>query len=168
MIVNKRQLADVFGVAEETITQWTKAGLPVKVARKGSKGNEYVVADCIRWYVARESGGEGALDLTQERARLAKAQADKTELEAEELRGDLARYEDISTHWTRQTAACRSRLLVIPTKIAPIIRSASTDKEASSIIEREICEALEELSGDGVPERVKQRRDRSKARVSSA
>lgn len=168
MILNKRKLADMFGVAEETITQWMKAGMPVKVARKGSRGNEYESADCIRWYVSRESGGDGALDLTQERARLAKAQADKTELEAAELRGDMARYEDISSHWTRQTTACRLRMLVIPSKVAPRVRSASTDMDAASIIQSEICEALEELSGDGVPERVKQRRARSAARDAAA
>jgi phage terminase Nu1 subunit (DNA packaging protein) len=168
VIVNKRQLASVFGVSEETITQWMKAGMPVRTQRKGTRGNEYETADCIRWYVARDSGGDRALDLTQERARLAKAQADKTELEAAELRGDLARYEDISSHWTRQSTACKSRLLVIPSKVAPRVRAAATDMDAASIIQSEICEALEELSGDGVPERVNQRRARSAARDAAA
>lgn len=163
MIVNKRELAKIFGVAEETITQWMKAGMPIKAQRKGTRGNEYETVDCIRWYLHRDSSGAGALDLNQERARLAKAQADKTELEAAELRGELARYEEISTHWTRQTAACRSRLLVIPSKVAPRVRVAGTDSDAASVIQSEICEALEELSGDGIPGRVKERRARSAA-----
>lgn len=169
MIVNKRQLADAFGVTEESITQWQKATppLPIKTQRKGSLGNEYEMAACIRWYVNREAGGDGALDLNQERARLAKAQADKTSLEAAELMGEMVRYEEISAHWTSRAAACRALLLTIPTKAAPRVRAAANDFEAAAMLEAEICEALEEISGDGVPDGVAARRQRS-ARFAAA
>lgn len=161
MIVNKRQLAATFGVSEETITQWQNKGMPIVSQRKGTQGNEYETADCIRWFANRDAGGDGALDLNQERARLAKAQADKTTLEAAELKGEMVRYEEISAHWTNRAAACRSRLLTIPSKIAPRVRAAVNDFEAAATLEVEICEALEEISGDGVPDSVAARRQRS-------
>ena len=167
MIVNKRGLADAFGVSEETITQWQKAGMPIQTARKGTMGNEYELAPCIRWYALRESGGDGALDLNQERARLAKAQADKTELEAAELKGEMVRYEELSAHWAARGSAMRSRLLTLPTKIAPRARVAENDQAASALIEAEIIEALTEISGNGVPDSTSARRQRSE-RLSQA
>lgn len=41
MKANKRQLAEIFGIAEETITQWAKSGCPVELQRRGSAGNVY-------------------------------------------------------------------------------------------------------------------------------
>ncbi len=161
MIVNKRKLAEVFGVAEETITNWMKAGMPVLTQRRGSGGNEYETADCIRWQFLRETGGDDALDLNQERARLAKAQADRAELDAAELKGEMVRYEELSPHWVARGAAMRARLLTMSTKIAPRVRVAISDAEAATLIDVEILEALAEISGDGVPDRVRTRRSRS-------
>lgn len=162
MIVNKRTLAlEVFGVAEETITQWQKAGMPIKTQRKGTLGNEYEVVACVQWREGQVTEGEGPLNLNQERARLAKAQADKTELEAAELKGEMVRYEEISAHWTDRGSAIRQRLLTMPTKIAPRLRVAVNDQEAAALMTAEMLEALAEISGTGVPVSVTARRQRS-------
>lgn len=102
-------------------------------------------------------------DYEVERARLTKAQADKTELEAAELAGALVRVEDVETEWGRMLGAVRARLLSLPSKAAPRVRVAVNDEEAAALIEAEVTEALQELSSDGIPPTTRERRQRSQA-----
>ena len=104
----------------------------------------------------------------QERARLTKAQADRTELEAAELRGELVRVADLVDEWGRMLGAVRSRLLSLPSKAAPRARGAVNDDEAATLIEVEVLEALEELSADGLPDRTRARRERIAGRAEAA
>lgn len=99
MEVNKKALADIFGVSVRTIQNWQEQGMPV--ARGGGKGNEvlYDTVAAIAWYTERDiaieteklkreleelrtvSEGEpepGTIDY--ERYRLIKAQATGQEL----------------------------------------------------------------------------------------
>ena len=98
-----------------------------------------------------------------ERARLTKAQADKTELEAAELAGHLVRVDEVETEWGRMCGAVRARILSLPTKAAPRVRVAINDEEAAAILEVEAIEALDELSKDGLPPTTRERRDRAQA-----
>lgn len=116
----------------------------------------------IRWLRERAAGREesGVEGLTNERIRLTRAQADKTQLEAAELRGEMVYVDDVIAAWGRMLIAMRSRLLAMPTKIGPRTRSSATDQQAAKIIEEEVIEALEELSDDGIPDRTRARRER--------
>ncbi|MFE8033835.1 hypothetical protein [Thiohalocapsa marina] len=114
-----------------------------------------------RWERDIGIGDDGQVyDYERERARLTKAQADRTELEAAELRGEMARAEDVIEAWGRMLGAARARLLSMPAKVAPRVRAATSDQIASGLIEAEVLEALEELSSDGLPDRTRSRRAR--------
>ncbi|WP_198547089.1 terminase small subunit, partial [Escherichia coli] len=99
MNVNKKKLADIFGVDVRTITAWQSQGLPL--VSGGGKGTESVfdTTAAIQWYAQREADIEneklrkevedlraasesdlqpGTIDY--ERYRLTKAQADAQEL----------------------------------------------------------------------------------------
>jgi len=121
----------------------------------------------LRRQFRRESGisEDGQVyDYEVERARLTKAQADRTELEAQELRGEMVRVPEVVEEWARQIGATKARCLSIPTKAAPRARSAGSDEEAAKIIEAEVLEALQELSNDGLPDRTRKRADAARAR----
>lgn len=146
MILNKRQLADAFGVAEETITQWQKAGMPIQTARKGTMGNEYMVADCIRWYALRESGGEGALDLDQQRARLAKTQADRAEMETAQYMGEIVHVGVLQEGLSRMFGNFRQNLLTMGDRLKTEIDALYGIEFEPSIIDIEVERELTELS----------------------
>jgi hypothetical protein len=117
----------------------------------------------------RGIGDDGQVyDYERERARLTKAQADRTELEAAELRGEMVLAEHVIEAWARMLGSARSRLLSLPTKAAPRARAAASDEEAASLIESEVLEALEELSSDGLPDRTRARRARITGRAEAA
>ena len=121
----------------------------------------------LRRQFRREAGitDDGQVyDYETERARLTKAQADRTELEAQELRGEMVRVPEVVEEWARQIGATKARCLSIPTKAAPRARTAATDEEAAKVIEVEVLEALQELSIDGLPDRTRRRVDAARAR----
>ncbi len=134
-----------------------KHGCPVESLAKGSTGNSYEVAAVFAWRVARaERNDRPPGDIETERARLIKAQADKTELEVAELHGELVRVSDVTDAWSQHIASARAKLLALPSKAAPRVlpgRVAETQELLRNIID----EALNELAGDGLPERARSR-----------
>lgn len=135
---------------------------------KGSGG--YPAREFGEWLKRRHLRGVGVdadgvrYDYEQERARLTKAQADKTELESQELRGEMVRVPEVAEEWARRTGAARARMLGVPSKAAPRARTAESDEAAAKVIEAEILEGLQELSTDGLPDRTRRRVDAARAR----
>jgi|14_taG_2_1085336.scaffolds.fasta_scaffold05804_4 phage terminase Nu1 subunit (DNA packaging protein) len=89
----------------------------------------------------------GELDLGEERARLAKEQADAKEMENEMLRGELVHIDDVAKEFGKQASAVKTRLLAIPSKAAPLVINCTKPVEAREILEQMIEEALNELVG---------------------
>lgn len=114
---------------------------------------QYDVEACRLAYIAnlREvaagRAANGSLDLAEERARLAKEQADAKEMENSILRGDLVYIADVADMAEKQFAKVRSKLLSVPTKVAPEAVACATAKEIQSLLEQHITEALNDLVG---------------------
>lgn len=89
----------------------------------------------------------GELDLGEERARLAKEQADAKEMENAILRNELVYIDDVAKQFGQQASAVKTRLLAIPSKAAPLVINCTKPVEAREIIESMIEEALYELVG---------------------
>lgn len=85
-------------------------------------------------------------DLQTERTRLAKAQADRTEMEVGRLNESLIPAEQVLMDWSGLASNCRAKLLNTPAKIAHLVIAAETYSEAEEIIRNEIHEALNELA----------------------
>lgn len=149
-------------LAEVTVNGLQAIGRSADPPPKGAGG--YPPREYGQWLKRRHLRGVGVssdgvvYDYETERARLTKAQADKTELEARELRGEMVMAEHVIESWSRMLGAVRARLLSLPSKVGPRARAAAGDEEAARVIEAEVLEALEELSGDGLPERTRARR----------
>jgi len=89
----------------------------------------------------------GELNLQEERARLAKEQADAKEMENMIERGELVYIDHIVKRFEKQLIKCKTKLLAAPTKIAAEVHAAADVKEAKAIMEEAIEEALNELVG---------------------
>ena len=89
----------------------------------------------------------GELNLQEERARLAKEQADRAEMENMQERGELVYIDHIVGRFEKQLIKCRTKLLAIPTKIAAEVHQAPDVKSAKAVMERAVEEALSELVG---------------------
>lgn len=151
MIVNRSTLADILGRTEATLATWLDEGMPRISGGVKGKSSEYDTAEVIRWLVARESGGNAVGDDGQvinfeaERARLTKEQADKAAMANDLARGRLVDADRVAGLWANTLTNCKTRLLSIPTKAAPLVLGCKTMPQARDIIERFVVEALNDL-----------------------
>ena len=144
-IVNKRQLSEILGVSEETLTSWQADGMPVKT--KGAQGvsGEYEPAAAIRWWLDRELD---KVRSEQPRDRLARVQADRIEMDMTRERGELIPAEEIDPAWSGQVIATRQEMLSLPPYWAPRIRRSENDDAAIDLMAGAIEDALRKMSED--------------------
>lgn len=147
-------IARFLNLTERRVQQLARDG----IIPKADKG-KYDLVRCVQHYVQylqeRAYGnGDTAHDTHHERARLIKAQADKTELEVAEMRGQLMPIETIEHDWMQHVSSCRMRLLAIPSKSAFQIVSLKEPAEIERFLKAAIYEALMELArdDDDIPE----------------
>ena len=100
----------------------------------------------LRETAAGRATGAEADDLTAERARLAKEQADHYSLKNGQLRGELVSAVEI----TRAVVSCfghvRDRLTALPARLAGPLARMATAAETRAALSRGIDEALMELA----------------------
>jgi phage terminase Nu1 subunit (DNA packaging protein) len=120
--------------------------------KSGKRGGIDLEENRIRYirYLRSLSKGKhkGSGDLTEERARLIKAQADKIELELQEIEGDLISADTIKNIWSEYVSNVRSKLLALPSKLGHLTQAAESYGDSEQIIKEAIYECLEELSED--------------------
>ncbi|GBE14687.1 phage DNA packaging protein Nu1 [bacterium BMS3Abin14] len=93
MDVSKKRLSQITGIAERTLTRYQAEGMPYESAAKRGQPNVYNISQILAWLLDREKSKttERELDLNTERARLARAQAEKVEVENRVRAGELVK-----------------------------------------------------------------------------
>lgn len=150
MIVNKRQLSDILGNTEETLTQWQKQGMPILLSRRGAAGNQYETKDVLAWIDAQRQSDEPVTDYNAERTRKVKIEADILALDKAQKQGKLIAADIVEESWIRLVCAFKAKMLAIPTKCAPAVVSATTFIEVEEILKVVIYDALSELSAENI------------------
>jgi phage terminase Nu1 subunit (DNA packaging protein) len=140
--VSGKDLASAFGVSDRSIREFADRGIIEKVGR-----GKYKLLQSVRLYtahlreVAAGRGGEaGVLDLTAERVRHAKEQADNLALKNAALRRDLVPVADVEREWITVARQIRSGVMAVPSRVRqslPHLTAYDAD-----VIDREIRDAL--------------------------
>lgn len=130
-------------------------GLPSKGASLDDARIQYIRK--IREVASGRTTG-GDFDLVEERARLAHFQANKTELEAEVLKGNLIHIDKVINEWEKLTSSFRAKMLSMPTKTSHLILNKDDFSEIEAILKTHIYEALTELSYETTKESDQQNR----------
>ena len=134
-------LSYMFDTSPRRITILAKEGIIPK-ARYG----KFPIKECVRAYVAHVQNDDGPIDTNQEKARLTKAQADKTEIEVMALRGEVVSIQSVIEEVDKMLKAFRQKALSMPSKISPLVYSEKSVASIRAILEDEINEVLSELS----------------------
>lgn len=114
-IVGQQQIADIFAVSRETIDSWQNEGMPVAVRGGPGVPNEYNSRACIDWLVDRELRKAQAV---RPQDRLARAQAEKVEMENAVRRGLLVPVAEIEPIMCESVTYARERLLEAVPRLA--------------------------------------------------
>lgn len=154
LLATQRQLAFIFKLSSSAISRW-----PLQPVRRFGREVYYSVAEAVSLRFA----DDGRLDLGQERARLAAAQADRAVLDNAARAAVLIRLEEAMQVFSTQIAQAKNLLLGMGAKLATELCGAvglpaTSAPDLEEIIDREVREILEELSGQraavdlGVPD----------------
>jgi phage terminase Nu1 subunit (DNA packaging protein) len=139
-----KDLAAALDLTERRVQQLAEEGIVVKVGR-----GKYKAIESIRNFIKNlqdQEQGNGDVNYFEERARHEKAKREKAELIVSVMRGELHRAEDVKDVMNDMIAAFKSRMMALPTKLAPILAGKSDIPAIQRLISREVHDALAELS----------------------
>jgi phage terminase Nu1 subunit (DNA packaging protein) len=143
LFCNQRQAAKILGTTTKTVQLW-------EVPSHSRKGRElvYYIPEIVAWRVAQLEGRHGPDDLCleAERARLAAAQADKTELDLAVRRGELLSVGLVYRAWETLLIGVRARMLALPTKLAAELAITQDSNAIRARLTDEVIEILAEAS----------------------
>jgi len=157
--ITQEQAAAIVGLSSRRLRQLSNEGDPPQLDEFGQFPPESF-GQWLRRRITSDLGvsNDGKVyDLNIERARLTKAQADKTELEVKEIRGEVIRLPLIEQHWQSMVASMRAKLLSLPTKAAAQTATPEKLQQVTDILQALVYEALSEIAGDAIPNEVRDR-----------
>lgn len=144
---NHLTTARLLGVTAEALRVMTRdRGCPVLKHGQGRSETLYDWIAVIRWMRKDLAAGRGDTKLTDARTALAAAQAAKVARENKLADGDLVSLKSIKGVIVPTLLAVRTRLLAIPTVIAPEIGAESDPSVCKAIMQKEIEDALTQIS----------------------
>lgn len=154
MLVNKKELADILGKTERTITTLQKNGLPIKNDGKRGTANVYETEEVIDWLIHRElarmvgqhGSPEDAYIYEVEKARLTHHQANIAELDERIKRRELIPVEEVITVEENMIASSRAKLLGLPKKLSPRLLGINDLPQVEAILSGGVREVAEELA----------------------
>ena len=160
-LCNKKEAASFFRVSVQALDGWFSAGCPVQERNDQGRIVWLCLEDMVAWRIDR---AESTSSLDTARIRLTKAQADKTELEVAELRGDLISTPKALIQVEAMVGAMRAKLLSLPVKAAAKVAKTPADLAAAQeAIRTEVYEALDEIASDRFQDEIQKRIDRRRA-----
>lgn len=145
ILVSRKQVADFFEVAPNTISHWKRQGLDAEVKR-----GVYDLKKVFDWWlehrVVQDKDAKAKKDKWEAELKEAKAQLEKLKLERE--RGELIPRVEIAKLWAARVHEVKTGLLSLVRKLPPRLEGL-TKREMAAVIEDEIYALLELYARQG-------------------
>ena len=144
--VSAAVLGDMFGVSDRRIRQMAEEGIVARAAK-----GRYKLVDSIKNYLltvklAAEGVGvdlaDGEINLEEEKGLHERVKRHISELKLQIMKGGLHKAQDVESVMTDMLVAFKTRMMNIPSKVAPILES----RDAVFIKDRLTCEIIEALN----------------------
>ena len=136
-------IARLLDMTPRRVQQLANEGIIPKPRDRG----QYEIIPCVVGYIKHIKGmlnGEAG-DLASEKTRLTRAQAEKTEIETEKLKGELVSLADAERGWSALVGAFRAKMLTLPPRASLVVLNKK-EREVERILTDMVYEALAELS----------------------
>lgn len=149
MTVDVNAVAKALNLTPRRIQQLKAEGMPT--AGRG----QYELGPCMAWYIRYlqakldkigPNTNSDTPDLVAEKTRLAKEQGDKIALENAIKRGQLIYADDAAEIWSDHISHAKSKILVIPSKLAPQLVNIDNANVIAGKLRDELDAALAELA----------------------
>ncbi len=147
--VNSATLEKIIGVSDRRIRQLAEENIIIRAAKGRYKLMDSISNYILTLKVAIESGNnespDGEIDLEEEKAIHERVKRHISELKLQTMKGDLHKSEDVERVMTDMLVSIKTKLLSMPTKLAPILVSRNDIDFVRNAINREVLDALNEL-----------------------
>lgn len=137
MKVSFEEVAKFLNLSKSSFYRLIESGVIPK-----SEDGEYILGEVVESYWRNQFDTEG---LKAAQTRLTTAQAEIKELELAEMRGEMHRASVIQKIWAERNVNIKSRLLAIPSKIAPELIGQDLPGVMTKLKDA-VCEVLNELA----------------------
>jgi len=143
-------LQSELGIGYKKVRGYMVQGMPYD---KDGRKYKFDPTECREWIKENIQGGNEVnlelLKVQKIKADIAKTKAEtrKLNLDHKIKKGELVPIDEIVAVIDRQFTAVRARILSLPKKTAPILESARDIEEIQEILEDQVREVLQELTG---------------------
>lgn len=148
LTVDAETLAKFTKLSDRKVRDLAQNGIMVKVSKDRYDLAASLVGYCnhLRTVAAGRGGEEAQLRLTQERARLAKEQADSVALKNAKEQGELVPADEIEREWSGILRQVRNQVMSVPERIRMQVPNLTAQgiETIDSIVRR----ALEDIADD--------------------
>jgi phage terminase Nu1 subunit (DNA packaging protein) len=118
-------VAQAIGISKRQVQNLLECG----TFPKPQNGNGYDIPACIQAYIATKTGTDTELDLTKERALLARSQRERVDLDLQVRRGRVIETDLAMRVVGKILEAMRAKMLSLPTKATPVVCNLETQAE---------------------------------------
>lgn len=147
--IGGKDLCQLLDLSSGALSELKSKGIAIHLSHDG-----YDLERTVRGYVthlrsiaAGWGTGDQAAQLTTERARLAKEQADAQAIKNAKLRGDLVEASTVERAWSDILRQVRARILSVPPRLRQVLE---LDAHGAELVDRELRDALTDLAdGNG-------------------
>lgn len=140
-----KTISKLLDLSPRRVQQLVKEGVIPKMER-----GRYELVPVVRAYIhyLRERNIQaGVVSLEEVRTRKLKAEAELVEIDLAQQRGETIKVDAAAIVWGEVLSAAKSRLLSIPAKLAPMVAVEDDPAICKALIEEQVHEALDDLSG---------------------
>lgn len=136
MLVKVVEYASIRGVTAQSLRGWINKGMPT------NDDGMIETRDAIEWEVRHVAGDSPATA----RTRKDNAQAEKTEMEVNRLKGVLVPISEVEKEVVDMVLTAKAKLLNLPNKIAVTAMACTSIKECEMEVRNKVEDVLEELT----------------------
>jgi len=137
-------ISKLLDLSDRRIKQLSREGVIPKTER-----GRYELVPAVRGYIKylrERSLDVGVVSIDEARQRKAAAEAELSEIELAKARAAVVSVDDVAKQWQSILSGVRTRLLAVPTKVAPMVAVESDQTIVKGLIEDGVHTALGELS----------------------
>lgn len=137
-------ISKLLDLTPRRVQQLSKEGVIPKLDR-----GRYELVPAVRGYIRylkERSINPGVVSFDEVRARKTAAEAEMAELELLQRKGDLIPMQQVVDTWLELIASCRSKMLSMPAKLAPVVAVEDNPAVCKQLVEEQMMEALDEIA----------------------
>lgn len=139
-------ISKLLDLSDRRIQQLSREGVIPKTER-----GRYELVPAVRGYIRylrERSLDVGVVSIDEARQRKAAAEAELSEIELAKARAAVVSVDDVAKQWQSILSGVRTRLLAVPTKVAPMVAVENDQTIVKGLIEDGVHTALGELSAE--------------------